>query len=186
VLADQLLRAVARLRRGQRVVGHQLRQGHAGVGPEHRDRTREHETRRGAAGRAQAQRVEQGARAVEVGAQAEFEIGLALARHRRGEVEHAVESLFAKLRALRQQRPGARLHARIGQQLGARGHLIGEHRLDLLVKDTVIVELKSVERFDPVFQAQVMSYLKLTGKPVGLIINFNTRLLKEGIHRYRM
>ena len=67
-----------------------------------------------------------------------------------------------------------------------KGHLIGEHRLDLLVKGTVIVELKSVERFDPVFQAQVMSYLKLTGKPVGLMINFNTRLLKEGIHRYRM
>jgi len=43
-----------------------------------------------------------------------------------------------------------------------KGHLIGEHRLDLLVEDTVIVELKSVERFDPVFQAQVMSYLKLT------------------------
>jgi GxxExxY protein len=67
-----------------------------------------------------------------------------------------------------------------------KNHLIGEHRLDLLVEGTVIVELKSVERFDPLFQAQVMSYLKLTGKPVGLLINFNTRLLKEGIHRYRI
>jgi GxxExxY protein len=67
-----------------------------------------------------------------------------------------------------------------------KNHLIGEHRLDLLVEDKVIVELKSVERFDPLFQAQVMSYLKLTGKPVGLLINFNTRLLKEGIHRYRI
>jgi len=67
-----------------------------------------------------------------------------------------------------------------------KGHLIGEHRLDILVGDTFIVEHKSVERFDPIFQAQVMSYLKLTGKPVGLLINFNTRLLKEGIHRYRM
>ena len=67
-----------------------------------------------------------------------------------------------------------------------KGHMIGEHRLDLLVEDIVIIELKSVERFDPIFQAQVMSYLKLTGKPVGLLINFNTRLLKEGIHRYRM
>jgi GxxExxY protein len=67
-----------------------------------------------------------------------------------------------------------------------KGHLIGEHRLDLLVEDAVVVELKSVERFDPLFQAQVMSYLKLTGKPVGLLINFNSRLLKEGIHRYRM
>jgi GxxExxY protein len=67
-----------------------------------------------------------------------------------------------------------------------KGRLIGEHRLDLLVEDTVVIELKSVERFDPLFQAQVMSYLKLTGKPVGLLINFNSRLLKEGIHRYRM
>jgi GxxExxY protein len=67
-----------------------------------------------------------------------------------------------------------------------KGQLIGEHRLDLLVEDTVVVELKRVERFDPVFQAQVLSCLKLTGKPVGLLLNLNTRLAKEGIHRYRM
>ncbi|UCB56327.1 MAG: GxxExxY protein [Thiotrichales bacterium] len=45
---------------------------------------------------------------------------------------------------------------------------IGEHRLDLLVEDTVVIALKSVERFDPVFQAQLLSYLKLGGYPVGL------------------
>ncbi len=67
-----------------------------------------------------------------------------------------------------------------------KGRLIGEHRLDFLVEDAVIIELKSVERLDPLFQAQVMGYLKLTGKPIGLLINFNTRLLKEGIHRYPM
>ena len=63
------------------------------------------------------------------------------------------------------------------------GIIIGEHRLDLLVENKVVVELKSVERFDPVFQAQLLSYLKLGGYPVGLLINFNSRLLKNGIKR---
>lgn len=60
---------------------------------------------------------------------------------------------------------------------------IGEHRLDLLVENTVVIELKSVERFDPLFQAQLLSYLKLGGYPVGLLINFNARMLKNGIKR---
>ena len=60
---------------------------------------------------------------------------------------------------------------------------IGEHRLDILVEKTVVVELKSVERFDPVFQAQLLSYLKLGGYPIGLLINFNSRMLKHGIKR---
>ncbi len=67
-----------------------------------------------------------------------------------------------------------------------KGHPIGEHRLDVLVEDTVILELKSVERFDPVFEAQILGYLKMAGKPLGLLINFNSRLLKDGIKRYRM
>ena len=67
-----------------------------------------------------------------------------------------------------------------------KGHALGDHRLDVLVENTVILELKSVERFDPVFEAQILSYLRMTGKPIGLLINFNTRLLKDGIKRYRM
>lgn len=67
-----------------------------------------------------------------------------------------------------------------------KGHALGEHRLDILVEDTVVLELKSVERFDPVFEAQILSYLKMTGKPLGLLINFNSCLLKDGIRRYRM
>ena len=65
-----------------------------------------------------------------------------------------------------------------------KGEAIGEHRLDLLVEDTVVVEIKSVERHDPVFEAQVLTYLRISGKSVGLLINFNTRLLKEGIRRF--
>ncbi len=61
---------------------------------------------------------------------------------------------------------------------------IGEYRIDLVVEDAVIVEIKSVDRFDPVFDAQVLTYLKVTGKKIGLLINFNSRFLKDGIKRF--
>jgi GxxExxY protein len=65
-----------------------------------------------------------------------------------------------------------------------KGRTIGEYRLDLLVEDAVIVEIKSVERFDPVFHAQVLTYLQATGKKIGLLINFNSRLLRDGVKRF--
>jgi GxxExxY protein len=65
-----------------------------------------------------------------------------------------------------------------------RGHTIGEYKPDMIVNDLVIVEIKSVERFDPVFEAQVLTYLKITGKRVGLLINFNSRLVKDGVKRF--
>jgi GxxExxY protein len=65
-----------------------------------------------------------------------------------------------------------------------KGESVGEYRLDLLVEDQIVIEIKAVERFDPVFEAQVLSYLRITGERVGLLVNFNTRLLKNGIKRY--
>jgi len=65
-----------------------------------------------------------------------------------------------------------------------KGRKIGEYRLDFLVDKQVVVEIKSVERFDPVFEAQVLTYLRVTGARVGLLINFNSRLLHEGIKRF--
>jgi GxxExxY protein len=56
-------------------------------------------------------------------------------------------------------------------------------RLDLLVEDTVIIELKSVEKIKAVHKKQLLTYLKLTKKPLGLLINFNETLLKDGITR---
>ena len=67
-----------------------------------------------------------------------------------------------------------------------KGRSIGEHRLDFLVEDAVIVELKSVERFDPLFEAQILTYLRLSGKRRGLLINFNSRLLKDGVKRFAL
>jgi GxxExxY protein len=62
-------------------------------------------------------------------------------------------------------------------------HLDCGYRLDLLVEDSVIVEVKAVDGLAPIHQAQVLSYLKLSGCKVGLLINFNARVLKEGIRR---
>ena len=65
-----------------------------------------------------------------------------------------------------------------------KGDEIGEGlRLDILVEDKLIVELKSVEELNPVHYKQLTSYLKLTGKKVGLLINFNVDDLMDGIHR---
>ena len=58
------------------------------------------------------------------------------------------------------------------------------YRIDLLVENLVVVELKSVDAVAPVHQAQLLSYLKLSGKSVGLLINFNVVHLKDGIQRF--
>src|SRR3990172_12634191 len=57
------------------------------------------------------------------------------------------------------------------------------YRIDLLDAESVIVELKSVDQIAPIHKAQLLSYLKLSGKKVGLLINFNVELLKNGITR---
>ena len=56
-------------------------------------------------------------------------------------------------------------------------------RLDVLVEDLVICELKAVDRVNSVWEAQLLSYLKLTGKRIGFLINFNVPIVKEGIKR---
>lgn len=57
------------------------------------------------------------------------------------------------------------------------------YRLDFLVEDTVIVELKAVEAVLPLHRAQLLSYLRLSGRPVGLLLNFNVPRMALGIHR---
>jgi GxxExxY protein len=56
-------------------------------------------------------------------------------------------------------------------------------RLDVLVEDLIICELKAVDQMNPVWKAQILSHLKLTGKRLGFLINFNVPLLKDGINR---
>ena len=57
------------------------------------------------------------------------------------------------------------------------------YRIDLLIENLVILELKSLDSLEPVHEAQVLTYLKLTGRKIGLLINFNVPVLRDGIKR---
>ena len=60
------------------------------------------------------------------------------------------------------------------------------YRIDILVENTVIIELKTADAFNPVHEAQIMTYLKFADKNIGLLINFNVTLLKNGVKRYKI
>lgn len=62
-------------------------------------------------------------------------------------------------------------------------HLDVGYKVDLLVERQVVVELKAVDKLEPVHEAQLLSYLRLSGCNVGLLVNFNVRVLKDGIKR---
>ena len=95
-----------------------------------------------------------------------------------------LESLYEAALAVELEGAGLKFQRQVVVPVTYKGHAIGEHRLDLLVENTVIVELKSVERHDPLFQAQILTYLRISAKHIGLLINFNSALLKDGIRRY--
>jgi GxxExxY protein len=57
------------------------------------------------------------------------------------------------------------------------------YRVDAIIEDLVIVEVKAVVQLVPIHEAQLLTYLRLSGRPVGLLINFNTKLLTHGIRR---
>jgi len=59
------------------------------------------------------------------------------------------------------------------------------YRIDILVEDKVIIELKSIDALNPVHEAQILTYMKFADKSTGLLINFNVTLLKNGLKRYR-
>jgi len=65
-----------------------------------------------------------------------------------------------------------------------KGHMLASPlRLDLLVNERVIVECKATTQYNPIFEVQLLTYLRLTGLKLGLVINFGERLVKDGIHR---
>ena len=68
-------------------------------------------------------------------------------------------------------------------ELVYKGQPIGQHQLDFLVGERLVVELKAVEAFAPVHVAQVLSYLRATGLTLGLLVNFNSPVLLRGVRR---
>jgi GxxExxY protein len=95
-----------------------------------------------------------------------------------------LESVYEEALAIECELEGLHVTRQMKIPVQYKGRAIGEYRLDLLIENLVIVEIKSVERYDPVFEAQILTYLKITGKKVGLLINFNSRLVKDGIRRF--
>jgi GxxExxY protein len=97
-----------------------------------------------------------------------------------GLLESAYEGCL--LYELRQR--GLHVASQVGLPVQYDGHQIDVgYRIDLLVEDQVVVELKAVESLAPIHEAQLLTYLKLSGKKVGLLINFNVLHLKDGIKR---
>jgi GxxExxY protein len=95
-----------------------------------------------------------------------------------------LEATYEEALCVEMASAGLRFARQVPFPIQYKGRTVGEYRLDLLVEDLVIIEIKSVERFDRVFEAQVLAYLKASGKRVGLLMNFNSRLLHEGIKRF--
>jgi len=94
-----------------------------------------------------------------------------------------LESIYENALCIELQENHLTVERQVSVPITYKGCPLGEYRLDLLVEREIIVELKSVERIDPVHEAQLLTYLKITEKRLGLLINFNVPILKNGIKR---
>jgi len=94
-----------------------------------------------------------------------------------------LESIYDKAMCYEVCANGMKYQSQVSIPILYKGTILGDHRIDLIVEDAVIVEHKAVDRLDPVFKAQLLSYLRLTNKKLGLLINFNVPYLRDGIQR---
>jgi GxxExxY protein len=110
-------------------------------------------------------------------------IGCAIEVHRRLG-PGLLESVYEKALCIELKREGIAFEKQKTLHVTYREKPVGIFRVDVLVEETIVLELKSVERHDPVFEATILSYLKLGNYRLGLLINFNSKLLKNGIKRF--
>ena len=110
-------------------------------------------------------------------------IGAAIEVHRvlgPGLLESAYELALERELGLR----NVPVQRQVAVPLEYKGFALGDgFRVDLLVGDALVVEVKAVDRLQPIHEAQLLTYLKLADKRLGLLINFNERTLKEGVKR---
>jgi len=112
-------------------------------------------------------------------------IGCAIEVHRNlgpGLLESAYEECLAyelvkKNLKIKRQQPTPVVYKEIKLECG--------YRIDIIVENEVVIELKVVEALNPVHEAQILTYMKFSDKKLGLLINFNVTVLKNGIKRYR-
>ena len=110
-------------------------------------------------------------------------IGAAIEVHRLlgpGLLESIYQRALAQELALR----GVRYDPQYPVPVSYKGVVLGDDlKMDFLVEQQLVVEIKTVEKLAPIHDAQLLTYLRLTGFHVGLLINFNVRLLKDGVRR---
>src|SRR5687767_5659929 len=94
-----------------------------------------------------------------------------------------LESVYEEALAVELTRRAIPFERQVPVSVKYKGYCVGEGRVDLLVGGELIVELKSVEALAAVHVAQVISYLKAFGRPLGLLITFNVKLLRTGVRR---
>lgn len=109
-------------------------------------------------------------------------IGCAIEVHR-GPGPGLLESIYQRALLIELKNAGLVVEPEKIIDVHYKDEIIGQFRIDILVEKQIVIELKSVDRHDPVFDAQLLSYMKLGGYRLGLLINFNQKLLKEGIKR---
>jgi GxxExxY protein len=98
-----------------------------------------------------------------------------------------LESVYEQCLAFELSERGLRFERQLVLPIKYKEHEIDSGlRLDFLIDDSVVVEIKAVECLVPVHTAQLLTYLKLSGHRLGFLINFNASLIKHGIHRYVM
>ncbi len=94
-----------------------------------------------------------------------------------------LEKIYENAVAVELEARGHKVERQLTYDVSFRGQVIGQHRLDLLVDDEVVIEMKSVEALAKTHQAQLRSTLKAANKRVGLLINFNQATLTSGVKR---
>ncbi len=94
-----------------------------------------------------------------------------------------LESFYEEALAIEMEARGIPFIRQAPISVKYKGHSIGEGRVDLLVGGELLVELKTVDQIAPIHKAQVISYLKATHLHLGLLINFNVPVLRDGIRR---
>jgi GxxExxY protein len=99
-----------------------------------------------------------------------------------GLLERVCEAALAKELSLR----GISAHRQVAAHVIYKGEILDEeaYRIDLLVEQSVVFELKTVPALLPIHEAQIHTYMKLSGKSLGLLINFHVPLLKDGVKRH--
>jgi len=95
-----------------------------------------------------------------------------------------LESLYERCLMRELQKRGLRVRRQVLVPIEYDGELLDDGlRIDLLVEESVIIEVKATEKLLPIHEAQLLTYLKLTGHRLGFLINFNVKLIKDGIKR---